>query len=107
MTPQLHCRETRGANQASPWSHTRSPESKGQLYSVRIIDNNVNTYEQVITITMRALGLTFEQAYSVAWTVDHEGSCQVCVAEEQEASRIANVIRTIGIEVEVEKWFEA
>jgi ATP-dependent Clp protease adapter protein ClpS len=74
---------------------------------VRIINNDVNTYEQVITITMRALGLTFEQAYSVAWAVDHEGSCVVCIAEEQQARGIAAQIRTIGIEVEVEKWLGA
>lgn len=52
-------------------------------------------------ITMMALGIDEEQAFAIAWEVDHYGSCVVALAGWDEAQAIANVIRVIGIEVQV------
>jgi ATP-dependent Clp protease adapter protein ClpS len=71
------------------------------LYEVRIIDNDHNTYQEVMQITILALGLQQEQAFAVAWEVDHLGSCVVAHAPEEEAEEMAGLIRTIGIEVQV------
>lgn len=71
------------------------------LYEVRIIDNDHNTYQEVMDITMLALGLDPEQAFAVAWEVDHRGYCVVAHAPGEEAEALASVIRTIGIEVQV------
>lgn len=71
------------------------------LYEVRIIDNDFNTYGEVMHITMSALGISEEQAFAVAWEVDHAGFCVVAHAPCEEAQAIASVIRTIGIEVQV------
>ncbi len=71
------------------------------LYEVRIIDNDYNTYEQVMQVTMLALGIREEQAFVIAWEVDHLGSCVVAHAPKEEAEEIAGLIRTIGIEVQV------
>jgi ATP-dependent Clp protease adapter protein ClpS len=73
------------------------------LYEVRIIDNDYNTYQEVIDITMLALGVSEEEAYAVAWEVDHRGSCVVAEGTLSEAESVASVIRTIGIEVCVER----
>lgn len=78
-------------------------ESEGDLYEVRIIDNDYNTYQEVMAITMAALGITEAEAYAVAWEVDHKGSCVVAQAPQEEAEAIAQIIRTIGIEVEVNR----
>jgi ATP-dependent Clp protease adapter protein ClpS len=72
-----------------------------QLYEVRIMDNNYNTYQQVMDACMAALGVTEEQAYAVAWEVDHLGSCVVAHTSRSVAEKIADRIRTIGIEVQV------
>ncbi len=77
-----------------------SKESDG-LYEVRIIDNDYNTYREVMDITMEALGITEDDAFAVAWEVDHVGSCVVAQAPKAEADGIAGTIRTIGIEVQV------
>ncbi len=77
-----------------------SPEHKEQ-YEVRIIDNDHNTYQQVMDITMLALDLGEQQAYAVAWEVDHRGSCVVAIGPKEEAEDVASIIRTIGIEVQV------
>jgi ATP-dependent Clp protease adapter protein ClpS len=71
------------------------------LYEVRIIDNDHNTYQEVIEIAMLALGIREEQAFVIAWEVDHLGSCVVAHAPKEEAEEIAGLIRTIGIEVQV------
>jgi ATP-dependent Clp protease adapter protein ClpS len=77
--------------------------SNEDLYEVRIIDNDYNTYEQVIRICIAALGINESQAFIVAWEVDHYGSCVVARGPYEEAEAVARVIRTIGIEVQVNR----
>ena len=72
-----------------------------ELYEVRVIDNDYNTYGQVIHITMEALGISEEMAFAIAWEVDHTGFCVVAEGPCPEAEAVAQVIRTIGIEVQV------
>ncbi|MDQ7783160.1 MAG: ATP-dependent Clp protease adaptor ClpS [Desulfomonilaceae bacterium] len=74
---------------------------ESELYEVRIIDNDYNTYQEVMDITMLALGIDPAQAFSVAWEVDHRGHCVVAHAPREQAEELANVIRSIGIEVQV------
>ncbi|MEW6349038.1 MAG: ATP-dependent Clp protease adaptor ClpS [Thermodesulfobacteriota bacterium] len=81
--------------------HTDESKESDCLYEVRIIDNDHNTYREVMDITMDALDITEDLAFSIAWEVDHMGSCVVAKAPKSEADGIAGVIRTIGIEVQV------
>jgi ATP-dependent Clp protease adapter protein ClpS len=76
-------------------------EEPHNLYEVRIIDNDYNTYGQVMEISMRALDVTEAEAYGIAWEVDHNGACVVAQGPREEAEAIAGIIRTIGIEVQV------
>lgn len=71
------------------------------LYEVRIIDNDYNTYQEVMQIVMAAVGVHQEQAFTIAWEVDHLGSCVVAHAPKKDADEIAALIRSIGIEVQV------
>lgn len=71
------------------------------LYEVRIIDNDYNTYAEVMQISMQALGISQDMAFAIAWEVDHAGSCAVAQGPLSEAEAIAQIIRTIGIEVQV------
>ncbi len=77
-----------------------SPESS-ELFEVRIINNDYNTYDEVIQITMLALAVDRDRAFAVAWEVDHRGYCVVAQAPRPEAEAVARMIRTIGIEVQV------
>ena len=81
--------------------HTDKSNEDRKLYEVRIIDNDYNTYREVMDISILALGIDEELAYSVAWEVDHKGSCVVAHGTKEEAERIASIIRLIGIEVQV------
>jgi ATP-dependent Clp protease adapter protein ClpS len=77
-----------------------SKDSEG-LYEVRIMDNDHNTYGEVMQITMQALDISEEMAFAIAWEVDHTGSCAVAQGPYADAEAIAQIIRTIGIEVQV------
>lgn len=77
-----------------------SADAEG-LYEVRIMDNDHNTYGEVMQITMQALDIGEGMAFAIAWEVDHMGSCAVAQGPYAEAEAIAQIIRTIGIEVQV------
>ncbi len=88
-----------------PRKHEEPDSQDEELYEVRIIDNDHNTYGEVIQITMLALGISEEKAFAVAWEVDHHGSCVVAHAAKEEAEEVAGIIRLIGIEVQVNpRW---
>ena len=75
---------------------------RGALLAVRVMDNSVNTYAEVIEVCCRVLGVSVEQAYRIARTIDTRGSCGVCVRPEPEARSAAAAIGSIGIEVRLE-----
>jgi ATP-dependent Clp protease adapter protein ClpS len=99
----LHCYTSRRFPVLRP-KRAREDDDKpdaDSLYEVRIIDNDFNTYGEVMDITMLALGIDETEAYAIAWEVDHRGSCVVAHVPRDEAEAIATTIRTIGIEVQV------
>ncbi len=83
-----------------PPDEDRSPQDD-KLFEVRIIDNDYNTYQEVMDIAMLALQVSEQEAYAIAWEVDHRGACVVAHGPERDAEAIASVIRIIGIEVQV------
>jgi ATP-dependent Clp protease adapter protein ClpS len=84
-----------------PESDDTNARKDDDQYEVRIIDNDYNTYDEVINIVMLALGVTFEEAYAAAWEVDHMGSCVVAQGPWDTCVEIASIIETIGIETQV------
>ena len=86
----------------NPHLETSTKKSE-DLYRVTIIDNDINTYDQVIQVCMEALQIKFEDAYRIALAVDNNGHATVFEGKIEEAQSVASVIRTIGIEVRVEQ----
>jgi hypothetical protein len=72
----------------------------GPAWIVTVYDNDVNTYEEVMTVLMLATCCTAEEAYIEAWEIDHYGHCVVHRADEEECKGVAEVVATIGIRVE-------
>jgi ATP-dependent Clp protease adapter protein ClpS len=90
--------QSRTLNKLSDGKTSREPS---ELYEVRIIDNDFNTYQQVIDVSMLALGISEDEAFAIAWEVDHSGYCVVAHGPYEQAEAVAATIRTIGIEVQV------
>jgi len=83
-----------------PGAGWRDPQA--ERFAVRVIDNPVNTYEEVIVVCAQVLRVPLEEGFRIAQAVDHEGSCVVGVWPRAEAERIAAGIAVIGIEVRLE-----
>jgi len=78
----------------------QSSTAKQEEWTVIVYNNDVNTYEEVMTVLMLATGCDAEEAYIETWEVDHYGQASVHRAPEEECNRVADVIRAIGITVE-------
>jgi len=78
----------------------QSPQ-KDEGWMVTVYNNEVNTYDEVMTVLVLATACDAEEAYIETWEIDHYGSCVVHRADESECRGAAEVIATIGIAVEV------
>jgi len=68
---------------------------------VIVYDNDHNTPEEVVDILQRATGCSLEEAQIEMWEVHNLGKSVVHHGSAEECDRVASVIRTIGIVVEV------
>ena len=72
-------------------------------YKVVVVNNDHNTFEEVITILMRAVaGMSRTTAEEHANEIHQTGSTVPYVGPLERAEAVASVIRTIGILVRVE-----
>jgi hypothetical protein len=98
-------RQTRNApppERPEPPEPQRGGASDAPVLAVRVLDNPVNTYQEVISVCCAALGVSPDEGFEIARTIDTLGSCVVCEAPEPEARRVAEIIGSIGIEVRLE-----
>ncbi len=68
---------------------------------VIVFDNNKNTWDEVVLILQKATGCDLEEAEMETWEVDNLGKSVVHHAGKEDCERAAEIIRTIGIRVEV------
>ncbi len=73
----------------------------GGGWIVTVFNNDVNTYDEVVSILMIATACSLDEAYMEAWEIDHLGKSVVHHGGERECRNAAKVIATIGIQVEV------
>lgn len=73
-----------------------------QEWIVVVLDNPVNTWDEVILILQKATGCSLQEAENETWEVHHTGRSVVHHGDQDECERAASIIRTIGIDVLVE-----
>jgi hypothetical protein len=77
----------------------------GGGFIVTVYNNDKNTYDEVMMILMVATQCNAEEAYMETWEIDHLGKSVVHRANEEECQNAADLISTIGIDVQVsEEW---
>ena len=73
----------------------------GSGWVVVVYNNEVNTWDQVVGILMKATACTEEEADIETWEIDRLGKSVVHHGGEEVCQKAASIIRTIGIQVEV------
>jgi ATP-dependent Clp protease adapter protein ClpS len=86
----------------SPDLSDTAEEQRTGEYLVIVFNNEVNTFDQVITILQKATGCSLEEAEMETWEIHHMGKSVVHHADQGECERVAAIIATIGIRVAVE-----
>lgn len=76
-------------------------ETQTESWVVVVFNNETNTYDEVMMILMIATHCDEEEAYIETWEVDHLGKSVVHSAGKEECEDVAQIIRQIGIKVEV------
>ena len=90
------------ASIALPEKRERHDDMLGSSgYIVIVYDNDKNTFDQVIEILQKATACTREEAEMETWEVNELGKSVVHHGGEAECQRVASIIATIGIRVEV------
>jgi len=72
-------------------------------YVVIVFNNEVNTFDEVISILQKATGCSLQEAEMETWEVHHTGRSVVHHGDRNECERAAAIIATIGIRVAVER----
>lgn len=80
-----------------------STGGSGAEWIVVVYDNDYNTVEEVIHILIAATHCSFEEAAIETWEIHHLGKSVVHHADKEECERVASIIATIGIRVEVKE----
>lgn len=79
-----------------------NPETSSDSHFVVIVyDNDFNTMNEVMGVLMRATGCTEDEAFIETWEIHYLGKSVVHHGDRQVCDHVAEVIRTIGIEVDV------
>ncbi|RYG35846.1 hypothetical protein EON81_11500 [bacterium] len=68
---------------------------------VVVYDNDANTVDEVMDILILATECSVEEAEMETWEVDNLGKSVVHQADQERCEEVAEIIRTIGIKVEV------
>ncbi|MCX7799551.1 MAG: ATP-dependent Clp protease adaptor ClpS [Fimbriimonadales bacterium] len=96
--------KVRGAAGTHPGLEERTDSGQGSgggEWIVTVYDNDHNTFEEVILVLMVATGCSLREAQIETWEIHHLGKSVVHHASKEECDRVASVISTIGIRVEV------
>ena len=72
-----------------------------ESWMVIVYNNEFNTYDEVMFILMVATHCSVEEAEIETWEIDHLGKSNVHFADKSECEGVAQIIRQIGIQVEV------
>ena len=77
------------------------PGTGDDEFIVIVFDNDHNTFEEVESILIHATGCSVREAKIETWEVHNLGKSTVHHGAKSECGRAAEIIRSIGIKVEV------
>lgn len=66
-----------------------------------LFDDDIHTFEEVISQLMKATGCSLEEAEEMTWKVHNEGKAQVYEGEFEKCLRIDGVLKEIQLVTEI------
>lgn len=76
--------------------------SPGEGWAVILYNDDVNEMMHVVRMIRKATGFSAERAFEIMMTAHTKGKAVVTITEKVEAERIASVLRTGGLTVELQ-----
>jgi ATP-dependent Clp protease adaptor protein ClpS len=70
--------------------------------TVILFNDNIHTFEEVITQLIKAIRCSSEQAEAFAWEVHTRGKASVYTGEMAECLRVSHVLEEIGLHTQIE-----
>jgi len=80
-----------------------SGNSKQKTYQLILLNDDENTFDDVIEILMEFCGYTIYQAEQCAVIVDNNGKVVIRTGTQQKINKMANLLRNEGLNVDVKK----
>lgn len=87
----------------TPDQETEEQIAVESLYRVVLFDDQDHSYEYVCQMMMSLLGKTLEQAFEIAYEVDHLGEVVVATLPLEKAQAVCTAIRTYGPDPLIER----
>ena len=69
---------------------------------VILFNDNVHTFDEVITQLIKAIRCSESRAENMAWTVHNEGKCEVYVGPVDECLSVSAILEEIGLKTSIE-----
>ena len=69
-------------------------KSNGYNFALKVLNNEVATWDQIISVLMRATKCEEEEAHTETWEIHNFGSCLVHFGSKESLEGMADIIRT-------------
>jgi ATP-dependent Clp protease adapter protein ClpS len=69
---------------------------------VILFNDNIHTFDDVISQLIKAIGCTSERAESYAWEVHTKGKACVFIGEIEKCLKVSGILEEIGLHTQIE-----
>jgi ATP-dependent Clp protease adaptor protein ClpS len=75
----------------------------GQPWMVILFNDDVHTFDEVITQVQKAIGCSSGEAFQITYTAQTNGHAVAYVGDKPQCEQVAQVLREIDLHVELEE----
>jgi ATP-dependent Clp protease adapter protein ClpS len=76
-------------------------QTKGEGWAVILFNDDVHSFDEVISAIIKATGFDIEAAVAITMRAHNHGKAVVLITDKAEAERVASVLRTAKLTVEI------
>lgn len=87
--------------QGAPGAVKEVAQTKGEGWAVILFNDDVHSFDEVITAIIKATGFDVDAAVAITMRAHNNGKAVVLITDKAEAERVASVLRTAKLTVEL------